>query len=194
MGADVCKDRTKNDLDRALRQLLEQKPLDQIRIRELTALCQIRRQSFYYHFPDVWALFDWSLQQETAALLRRQELCLTWQQALTDLLHQIGARRTYYQALLNARGRSGLREVLREVLHSLLTKTIAYYQPRCGLSEKAAANSSLFSCWETLLLAMLDSWIQGDLLQAPEELLSFLETLVTQATRDTAWKHTVLTG
>ena len=31
--------RTKNDLDRALRQLLEDRPLDQLRIRELTSLC-----------------------------------------------------------------------------------------------------------------------------------------------------------
>ena len=47
MPAELCVNRTKNDLDRALRQLLLQKPLEQIRVRELTALCGIRRQSFY---------------------------------------------------------------------------------------------------------------------------------------------------
>ena len=66
MPAELYENRTKNDLDRALRQLLEDRPLDQIRVRELTALCGIRRQSFYYHFPDVYALFDWSLRQAAA--------------------------------------------------------------------------------------------------------------------------------
>ena len=77
MPAELCVNRTKNDLDRALRQLLLQKPLEQIRVRELTALCGIRRQSFYYHFPDVQSLFDWSMQQEAMRTLARQETCLT---------------------------------------------------------------------------------------------------------------------
>ena len=68
MPAELCENRTKNDLDRALRQLLEQKPLAEIRVRELTALCGIRRQSFYYHFPDACALFDWSLRREKQPL------------------------------------------------------------------------------------------------------------------------------
>ena len=66
MPAELCVNRTKNDLDRALRQLLLQKPLEQIRVRELTALCGIRRQSFYYHFPDVQSLFDWSMRKPCA--------------------------------------------------------------------------------------------------------------------------------
>ena len=132
MAAELCKDRTKNDLDDALRQLLEHKPLDQIRIRELTALCGIRRQSFYYHFPDVWALFDWSLKQEEQRLLIRQETCLTWKQVLVDLLNHTARHRKYYQALLESRGRAGLREIMREPLRSLLDKTLDYYQRRCG--------------------------------------------------------------
>ena len=86
MPAEFCENRTKYRLDGALRQLLERKPLDQIRIRELTELCGIRRQSFYYHFPDVYALFQWSLQQEGDRLLERQGSFLTWQQVMEDLL------------------------------------------------------------------------------------------------------------
>ena len=78
--------RTKKDLADALRQLLAKKPLDQIRVREVTELCGIRRQSFYYHFTDVGQLFDWALEQERAGLTARQEKCLTWQQAVADLL------------------------------------------------------------------------------------------------------------
>ena len=56
------KNRTKSQLDLALRTLLKEKSLDQIRVRELTELCGIRRQSFYYHFADVYELFSgrWS--------------------------------------------------------------------------------------------------------------------------------------
>ena len=112
MPEEPLEDRTKRALDAALRQLLEEKPLDQIRVRELTALCGIRRQSFYYHFPDVYALFAWSLARETEGLLARQAQCLTWQQALRTLLVRLAQNRPYYRALLEHRGRAGLREVL----------------------------------------------------------------------------------
>lgn len=77
--------RTRKGLDAALRELLKQKPLDQIRVRELTELCGLRRQSFYYHFEDVYELFRWSIQRERELLLRRQEECLTWRQALLEV-------------------------------------------------------------------------------------------------------------
>ena len=71
------RDRTKSQLDLALRTLLREKAPDQIRVRELTELCGIRRQSFYYHFTDVYDLFAWSVEQERAALAPRQANCLT---------------------------------------------------------------------------------------------------------------------
>ena len=189
MPAELCENRTKNDLDRSLRQLLEQKPLDQIRVRELTALCGIRRQSFYYHFHDVCALFDWSLRREAQQLLARQESCLTWQQATTDLLQYIARHRRYYQALLENRGRSGLRDLLSSAMGSLLAQTLAYYRRRCGTAEDPASDQAQLAGWETLLLALLESWIQGALPQPPEALISLLETLIQQGSVGAAWQN-----
>lgn len=189
MAEDLSKDRTKNDLEEALRRLLEQKPLDQIRVRELTELCGIRRQSFYYHFPDVWTLFDWSLRKEARELPLRQQYCFTWRQALVDLLHHTARHRRYYQALLESRGRVGLRTVMGDALHGVLLKTVDYYQRRCGTQSSPDRDHTLLSCWETLFLTLLESWIQEDFLQSPEDLLPFVETMVRMETTDIAWRN-----
>ena len=183
--------RTKNDLDRALRQLLENRPLDQLRIRELTALCGIRRQSFYYHFPDVYALFDWSLEQEKRHLAVRQGQCLTWQQAMRDLLGHVDRHRRYYQVLLESQGRMGLRRVLGESLSGMLAQADGYYRLRCGVS-RTAESAGLLSGWETLLLALVESWIQGDLSGPPETLIGQLETLARQGAAAAAWRSVVV--
>lgn len=183
--------RTKNDLDRALRQLLENRPLDQLRIRELTALCGIRRQSFYYHFPDVYALFDWSLEQEKRHLAVRQGQCLTWQQAMRDLLGHVDRHRRYYQVLLESQGRMGLRRVLGESLSGMLAQADGYYRLRCGVS-RTAESAGLLSGWETLLLALVESWIQGDLSGPPETLIGQLETLAHQGAAAAAWRSVVV--
>lgn len=194
MSATRLENRTKYALDSALRQLLEHKPLDQIRIRELTDLCMIRRQSFYYHFPDVHALFDWSLQQEREALLARQDGFLTGYQALTDLSKYIANHRPYYRALLETRGQTGLRDILTPALTEPLKKMLDYYQCRSGTPRNAQSEQNQLDCWETLLLALLESWIQDDLQDSPESILSLLEGATKQGSIGSAWQNLPVHG
>ena len=106
-----AKNRTKSQLELALRTLLREKPLSQIRVRELTEMCGIRRQSFYYHFTDVYDLFAWSVEREGEALAARQEECLTWQQAFQDLLQHTSENRDYCLAVRDTLGRGGLQRM-----------------------------------------------------------------------------------
>ena len=122
--------RTRQGLDAALRKLLEQRPLDQLRVRELTELCGLRRQSFYYHFKDVYDLFAWSVRWEGALLLERQEECLTWQQALLDLLGRAQEERSFYRAVLDQGGQAALGAMIP--LERTLETVQAYYRDRGG--------------------------------------------------------------
>ena len=178
--------RTRRALEAALWELLKRKPLDRLRVREVTELCGLRRQSFYYHFKDVYDLFDWSIQRERALLLARQEDCLTWRQALGDLLERIACQRAFYQAVLRERGRPGLRELLP--LSGMLEKALAYYRSRCGLSLDAAAEQTQLQSWETVLLSLLESWTGGELELEPGALLDQMERSVEQSAAGAAWQ------
>ena len=92
--------RTRQELSAALRALLRQKPLDQLRVRELTEMYGLRRQSFYYHFKDVYDLFAWTVRQERVLLTNRLADCITWRQAFLDLLDRAGEERAFYRAVL----------------------------------------------------------------------------------------------
>lgn len=48
-GEKAMKDRTKVDISTALTTLLAKKAIDDITVREIVELCDIRRQTFYYH-------------------------------------------------------------------------------------------------------------------------------------------------
>lgn len=178
--------RTRRALEEALWELLKRKPLDQLRVREVTELCGLRRQSFYYHFKDVYDLFDWSVRRERALLLARQENCLTWRQAVGDLLERIAGQRAFYQAVLRERGRTGLRELLP--LAGMLERSLAYYRSRCGISPDPAAERTQLQSWETVLLSVLESWTGGELELEPGALLDQMERSVEQSAAGAAWQ------
>lgn len=52
-------ERTKIILADALRSLMKKKTFDKITIKEIVEECGFNRQTFYYHFQDVFALVEW---------------------------------------------------------------------------------------------------------------------------------------
>ena len=44
---------TKKAFATSLKKLLSQKPLDKIKITDITEDCEVNRQTFYYHFKDI---------------------------------------------------------------------------------------------------------------------------------------------
>ena len=181
------RNRTKSQLDLALRTLLTEKSPDQIRVRELTELCGIRRQSFYYHFTDVYDLLGWSVDQEGAALAARQENCLTWQQAFQDLLRYISGNQGYCLAVRKALGRPGLQKLFSGATARLLERTSAYYRRRCGQEEMPPSGQD--ACAAAVLLGLLDGWLCGDLRQSPEALTAQVEESVRLGMMGAVWQN-----
>ena len=53
--------KTKKQLSEAFWQLLETKQYNKITVQNIVELCQVNRNTFYYHFPDIPALAEYSI-------------------------------------------------------------------------------------------------------------------------------------
>ena len=51
---------TKRALAASLIKLLSQKPLDKVTVKDIIEDCGVNRQTFYYHFKDIYDLVEWS--------------------------------------------------------------------------------------------------------------------------------------
>ena len=146
--------RTRQELSAALRALLKQKPLDQLRVRELTEMYGLRRQSFYYHFKDVYDLFAWTVRQERVLLTNRLADCITWRQAFLDLLD-----RAYYRNRCGAppdqeaaeRERRWGRALLLSLIESWVRNgEVLRPEELADALEQAAERSAAGAMWQTL--------------------------------------------
>lgn len=152
--------RTKCKLAGALREALEIKPLERVRIHDLTDRCDIHRQTFYYHFADVYALFDWCVGEDGAALSAALAQAPGWREALDGLLRYIPPRRGYLLAILN-RADPALRRRF-------------FGQALAPVAEKAGAGGGV----EAILLSLLEKWIRDGCKPPPEEMTPLLEQLL----------------
>lgn len=164
--------RTKRKLAEALKELLNMKSLEKIRIRELTERCDIHRQTFYYHFDDIYALFAWCVQQDAETLAAQLARLPSWQESLCALLEYIAKNRGCFIAILEHMPAAERKPIWDRLLAPVLEK-LPHTCPDSQENEIGICQQNL----SIMLFALLEKWIQGESGQSAAEAIRFLENL-----------------
>lgn len=69
---------TKESLGAALKQMLTVKPIDKITVKDLVEICGVNRQTFYYHFDDVYDLLEWVFEGDANRVLPSEVVYEHW--------------------------------------------------------------------------------------------------------------------
>jgi len=64
---------TKRAIAAAFRQLLDKTPFERITVTAIASQCGINRQTFYYHFRDIYDLMGWIVEDRVIAILGTDE-------------------------------------------------------------------------------------------------------------------------
>ena len=60
---------TKRALAESLKKLLSKRGLDKITVKDIVEDCGVNRQTFYYHFHDIYDLTEWIIQDDAENIL-----------------------------------------------------------------------------------------------------------------------------
>lgn len=165
---------TKQALAAALKQCMKQKPLDKISIREITDLCGLRRETFYYHFSDIYALVKWMFEEEALTLLRRHEGVQLWKEGLLDLFRYIQDNREFCLCALRSLGHGHLRRLFLQDLQAIVQRTVDQLSQELGLP----ADDLVTQFYSIALAGCIESWLIGELPYTPEELIQFADAML----------------
>lgn len=69
---------TKKALAAALKKMMEVKPIDKVTIKDLVEQCGVNRQTFYYHFDDVYDLMEWIFEEDANSALPQKIIYENW--------------------------------------------------------------------------------------------------------------------
>lgn len=174
-------EQTKLQLACALKTLMAQKPMDKITISELSGLCGIRRQSFYYHFEDIYDLLRWMVQNEAISLLRQQEGSLLWKEGLLQLFHYLEENRAVYLCALKSMGNAHIRRFFEADIHAIIYRTIEQLGETMGIHgnlDSFVDVEMMTHFYVVALAGILESWLLGTIERTPEELIRFADIML----------------
>ncbi|MGI6027329.1 MAG: TetR/AcrR family transcriptional regulator C-terminal domain-containing protein [Candidatus Scatomorpha sp.] len=155
--------------------------MDKITISELTAICKIRRQSFYYHFEDIFDLLRWMFQNEAISLLQQQEGALLWKEGLLQLFRYLEENRAVCLCALKSVGREHIRRFFEADIYAIIHRTIEQLGEDIGVRATldSFVDVELLTHFYVVALAgIVESWLLGEIDRTPEELIQFADMIL----------------
>lgn len=109
MKYEVSSLNTKKTLAASLKKLMRKKPLSRVTVSEIVRDCGMNRNTFYYHFEDIYALLKWMLDQETVEVIRQIDLVIDYEEAILYVLRYIGENDDILNNIYHSLGNGELR-------------------------------------------------------------------------------------
>ena len=169
MSHSVLTDMTKKMMSDSLKKLMVTKPLNKISIKEITDGCGVNRQTFYYHFHDIYDLLEWMYQQEALVLLKKNDSCLTWDEGVLLLLRYIQDNKAVAMCTLKSLGHDLLKQFFYKDIYSLVLTIIN--ELAGGISVSEYHKNFIAHFYTVAFAGLVESWLRDGMKESPEELI-----------------------
>ena len=150
---------TKNAIRLAFIQLLNERSLDKISIKDIAEKSAVNRNTFYYYYADIFALVEDILQleaQDFQAKMRRYD---SWQDAFRDATAFAAQNKRAVYHLYN----SGNQEIIRRYYHKVILAAMTSYirDQAEGLEADEADIMVLSEFYSAALSGLTALWLQN---------------------------------
>lgn len=154
-------DITKKALAMTLKELLKEKRLSKITVADITEKCGINRQTFYYHFQDIYDLVNWICIHDAEDVLKSRPTYGTWQEAFLAVFELIKKDKAFIDNIYHSISLGSLQEYLYQLVYppikDVVTEKAKEYSAREGDIEFIA------NFYKYAFVGLLLEWIKNDM-------------------------------
>lgn len=167
---------TKRALAQSLKHLMEQKPLEKITVVDISEDCGVNRQTFYYHFQDIYDLIEWIYINEAEKRLGEKTTYDTWQEGFHQILSYILSNRNFVKNTYHSVSREYLEHFLFQQMYRLLLGVIE--EKSEGMSVRDTDKQFIANFYKYAFVGLICEWIESGMKEKPEAMTDRLSLLV----------------
>ncbi|WP_025728249.1 TetR/AcrR family transcriptional regulator [Atopobacter phocae] len=172
----------------ALEQELSKKSLDDISIVQLIQIAGVNRQTFYYHFKDVFDLVEVYYNKKLMAVLGENITYDTWQIGLKKALQYMKMNERLLYHTYHSKGREYLTDFLNRISLHIIQQLITK-QALVEKKEEAIEHiESVAFFYERALSGLILEWARQGMHTTPEEIVSYVDHFLEDTIRLTLKK------
>lgn len=159
---------TQKAMGEAVSKLLETRSLEKITIKEITDECGLTRNTFYYHFHDVYELLHWLFEQKTDEIVKKYSDQEDWEGGLEEVLNYLYEHRDMIMNLHASISDDLLLRFVNDVMMRHAEVIIARQAKGMDCSPKAIAIGA--EIYVNAAVGDVMNWIRSGMRATPEHL------------------------
>ena len=133
MRSEVNSYNTKMLLANTLKDLLEKKSFSKVTVTEIITLSKVNRNTFYYHFEDIYDLLRWLFEQEAINIVKDYDSKDEIDMAINFTLSYIEKNRSFLKNILFSVGEKDLRRFFSKDFREIIGNFIKIDEEELGI-------------------------------------------------------------
>lgn len=167
--------KTEQLIAEALKELMSNESFDHITVQELSSACGIKRQTFYYHFRDIYDLLTWIFLNENTLINKKVK---DWKEMVRQIIKYVNKNKNFVKHILESSARDLFEQFVYSYFYSqILRQFVTFDKENRFTSEERKFYVTYYTSAMTSCVIL---WIEQGMKEKVEDLLIKLEILNNQ--------------
>jgi AcrR family transcriptional regulator len=150
---------TRENMAEILLDLLKTSSIESIKITDITNACNVDRQTFYYHFHDIYSLFEFAVGLKLLPLLREPSETLPAEERVNSLLATIAENKQALKSILESGGRALLYDSLFEEVAATLYQLLGPGLEAGDVTDRRKEETLFIG--QSIIIGLIINWVLG---------------------------------
>ncbi len=171
----ICLNHTEKIIEIAFAELLEEKPLSKITVKDIVERCGVNRNTFYYHFQDIPYLLEYTLKKEADWIIKNHCELGSAKDCLTLIVQFIIDHKNAAQHIYRSLNQEVFFHILEDVSFYTVTEYIENVTADIPIDAKDKDVLSRF--YKCTLVGIILDWMNADMSYDLLEMFDRINTL-----------------
>ena len=149
-------------------QLVQHGNVDKITVKALIDACHISRQTFYYHFRDIYDLVEWACIEDASKALQGKKTYETWQEGLLQIFEAVLENKPFILNAYRCISREQMERFLYQLTYGLIRGVVEEQSRGTAVSEED--KSFIAEFYKYSFVGVMLDWIRQGMTADPRVL------------------------
>ncbi|MEY8390338.1 TetR family transcriptional regulator [Lachnospiraceae bacterium] len=172
---------TKKELVESLKKAMKNKPFQKITVSELIRDCNMNRNTFYYHFEDIYSLLKWMFEQEAIEIVKHFDFLVDYEEAIVFVMDYIEANDYIINCAYDSIGQDELKRFFYADFLEIVVSLIEHAEKITGKTISAGYKEFLSHFYMEAMAGMLIEWIKDRKGRERDTVIQYISSTVQES-------------
>lgn len=169
---------TKKALAASLKEAMRHKAFSKITVKELIQNCGVNRNTFYYHFDDIYALLHWTLAEEAIDVIKHFDLLVDYEDTIRFIVNYIDENDYIISCAYDTIGRDEMKHFFHSDFIAIISTLIDQADEKASKHLDPEFKKFLANFYTEALAGTLVDWARDKHARDKEKTIHYLITII----------------